>query len=146
MTTSIDHIGLNVTDYDKAKAFYVAALAPLGLKVLNDFGVVIGMGADFPFLWVSAGNPGHAHLAFRADSRKLVDDFYAAAISAGGRDNGAPGVPSCRFTSRTRSRSCTTWRCRMLPFPLYSKHAVPSQRSTWDLRSVVIPNVPFSFA
>ena len=92
MTTSIDHIGLNVTDYDKAKAFYVAALAPLGLKVLNDFGVAIGMGADFPFLWVSAGNPGHAHLAFRADSRKLVDDVYAAAIAAGGRDNGAPGV------------------------------------------------------
>ncbi|MBN9307584.1 MAG: glyoxalase [Devosia sp. 67-54] len=92
MTTTVDHIGLNAGDFAKSKAFYAAALAPLGLKILNDFGDVVGMGADFPFLWISAGNPGHVHLAFRADSRKLVDEFYAAAIAAGGKDNGKPGL------------------------------------------------------
>src|SRR4051812_31105718 len=92
MTTSIDHIGLNVTDYPKAKAFYVAALKPLGVTVLQDYGEVIGMGAEFPYLWISSGNPGHVHLAFRADSRKAVDEFYAAAMKAGGKDNGKPGL------------------------------------------------------
>jgi catechol 2,3-dioxygenase-like lactoylglutathione lyase family enzyme len=94
MTAAIDHIGLNVTDYDKAKAFYAAALQPLGITVLRDFGVVVGMGGDFPFLWISAGSPGHVHHAFRADTRKEVDDFYAAALAAGGRDNGKPGIRS----------------------------------------------------
>jgi catechol 2,3-dioxygenase-like lactoylglutathione lyase family enzyme len=92
MTTTIDHIGLNGSDYEKSKAFYIAALKPLGITVLRDFGEVIGMGGESPFLWISAGNPGHAHLAFRADSRRQVDDFYAAAIKAGGKDNGKPGI------------------------------------------------------
>ncbi|HVY52439.1 MAG TPA: VOC family protein [Devosia sp.] len=92
MTTTVDHIGLNVSDYDKAKAFYIAALKPLGLTVKQDYGTVIGMGADFPYLWISGGDPGHVHLAFRADTRKQVDDFYAAAIKAGAKDNGKPGV------------------------------------------------------
>ena len=92
MSATVDHIGLNVSDYEKSKAFYIAALAPLGLKILQDYGVVVGVGGDFPFLWVSAGDAGHVHLAFRADSRKLVDDFYAAAIRAGGKDNGKPGL------------------------------------------------------
>lgn len=92
MTTTIDHIGINAGNYEKSKSFYVAALAPLGLSVKQDYGTVIGMGTEYPFLWVSGGNPGHAHLAFRADSRKQVDDFYAAAIKAGGKDNGKPGL------------------------------------------------------
>jgi catechol 2,3-dioxygenase-like lactoylglutathione lyase family enzyme len=90
--TTIDHIGLSGTDYEKTKAFYVAALAPLGINVIADYGTVIGMGDEFPFLWISGGNAGHVHLAFRADSRKLVDEFYAAAIKAGGKDNGKPGL------------------------------------------------------
>ena len=92
MTTMIDHIGINGSNYEKSKAFYVAALAPLGLTVMQDYGTVIGMGGDYPFLWVSGGDPGHAHVAFRAESRKQVDDFYAAALKAGGKDNGKPGV------------------------------------------------------
>jgi predicted lactoylglutathione lyase len=50
------------------------------------------MGAEFPFLWISEGAPVHIHLAFRAASRGLVDDFYKAAIKAGGKDNGKPGL------------------------------------------------------
>jgi catechol 2,3-dioxygenase-like lactoylglutathione lyase family enzyme len=92
MTTTVDHIGIAASDYEKSKAFYAAALEPLGLKIMMDFGVTVGIGADFPFLWLSAGDPGHAHLAFRADNRKLVDAFYAAAIKAGGKDNGKPGL------------------------------------------------------
>jgi len=92
MSATIDHIGLNVTDYEKGKAFYAAALKPLGLSVLSDYGVVVGIGGDFPFLWVSAGNPGHVHLAFRAETRKQVDAFYAAAMAAGAKDNGKPGI------------------------------------------------------
>jgi catechol 2,3-dioxygenase-like lactoylglutathione lyase family enzyme len=92
MTTTVDHVGIAASDYEKSKAFYTAALAPLGLTPLADFGVAAGFGADVPFVWLSGGNPGHAHLAFRAESRKLVDDFYAAAIKAGGKDNGKPGV------------------------------------------------------
>ncbi|HEY4201685.1 MAG TPA: VOC family protein [Devosiaceae bacterium] len=92
MTASVDHIGLNVTDYDKAKAFYAAALKPLGMTVMMDFGVTIGLGEVHPFLWISAGNPGHVHLAIAASTRAQVDAFYAAAIAAGGKDNGKPGL------------------------------------------------------
>ena len=92
MATTIDHLGLNVSNYEKGKAFYVAALAPLGLTVKQDYGTVIGMGTEHPYLWISAGNPGHVHLAFRADTRKAVDAFYAAAMANGGKDNGKPGL------------------------------------------------------
>ncbi len=92
MSVSIDHLGISVTDLEKAKAFYSAALKPLGLAIMSDYGVTVGMGADYPFLWLSAGAPGHVHLAFRADSRALVDAFHAAAIAAGGTDNGKPGL------------------------------------------------------
>lgn len=92
MSASIDHLGINVTDYEKAKAFYAAALEPLGLKVMMDFGVTVGIGGEFPFLWISAGAPGHVHLAFRCDKRAEVDAFHAAAIKAGAKDNGKPGM------------------------------------------------------
>ncbi|MEP7239813.1 MAG: VOC family protein [Devosia sp.] len=91
MTVTIDHIGLGASDFDKSKAFYVAALKPLGLAVLQDYGNVVGMGDDFAYLWISAGDPGHVHLAFRCATRKQVDEFYAEAMKAGGKDNGKPG-------------------------------------------------------
>ena len=94
MTTSVDHIGINVTDFEKAKAFYAAAPKPLGLAITADYGVTVGMGEDYPFLWISAGAPGHVHLAFRAESRAMVDAFHAAALAAGGTDNGKPGIRS----------------------------------------------------
>ena len=92
MTASVDHIGINVRDLDKSKAFYTGALAPLGIKVMMDFGEAVGMGEDAPFLWISRGNPGHVHVAFSAPDRAAVDAFHAAAMAAGGKDNGKPGL------------------------------------------------------
>lgn len=92
MTASVDHIGINVTDYDKSKAFYAAALEPLGMTEMMEFGDVAGYGEDRPFLWVSKGNPGHVHVAISAATRAMVDAFYTAAIEAGGKDNGKPGL------------------------------------------------------
>lgn len=94
MTTSIDHISINVSDFDKARAFYVAALKPLGLAIMQDYGTAIGMGSDYPFLWVAHGDAGHVHLAFRAGTPAEVDAFHKAALAAGGKDNGAPGLRS----------------------------------------------------
>lgn len=98
----IDHTGLQVSDPIKARAFYEAALAPLGYGVLKEVPmeltggkVVLGMGvAPKPDFWVAEGTPNtpRIHIAFRAKSTAEVDAFHAAAIAAGGRDNGAPGV------------------------------------------------------
>lgn len=99
MTIELDHISLSVQDYDKAKAFYTAALAPLRMIAVMEFPMdngskVMGLGADSkPFLWVSGGGKAtHTHIAIRAETREQVDAFYAAAMAAGGTDNGAPGV------------------------------------------------------
>jgi catechol 2,3-dioxygenase-like lactoylglutathione lyase family enzyme len=102
MTIEIDHIGLSVTDFDAAKKFYAAALAPLRMSVIMGFPAdvtgdfpVAGIGADGkPFFWITGGGKTtpHVHLAFRAESRAQVDAFHAAAIAAGGKDNGGPGI------------------------------------------------------
>lgn len=92
MTATVDHIGINVSDYDRARAFYAAALKPLGIEIKMDFGEAVGLGSEHPFLWISRGNPGHVHVAFTAASRAAVDAFHAAALAAGGTDNGKPGV------------------------------------------------------
>jgi len=91
----IDHSGLSVSDVAKSKAFYRAALAPLGYSVLMEFDQVAGFGvAPKPDFWIAQGAPNdpRMHIAFRADTRSAVDDFYRWAIAAGGRDNGAPGL------------------------------------------------------
>lgn len=97
----IDHAGISVSDWDRAKAFYDAAFAPLGAKLLymvpEQFtgGVKVGgYGRDKPDFWLhGAGDPGPGrHYAFTAGSRAEVDAFYKAALAAGGRDNGAPGL------------------------------------------------------
>ncbi len=97
----IDHTGLNVSDYARAKDFYVKALAPLGYAVLMELPPSIvpngGMGMGVPpkpDFWVAGGVPQspRLHIAFRAGNRAQVDAFYKAAIAAGGRDNGAPGI------------------------------------------------------
>jgi catechol 2,3-dioxygenase-like lactoylglutathione lyase family enzyme len=97
----IDHIGLAVKDMDRAKAFYIGALKPLGLGVIMEVTAEetggdahAGFGAnDKPFFWIGTGNKprGGAHVAFAAQTRAEVDAFYRAALAAGGRDNGAPG-------------------------------------------------------
>jgi len=90
----IDHTGLYVSSIAKSKAFYAAALAPLGYTLLMEFDGDAGFGvAPKPDFWIGQGEVGtHTHVAFRAESRRQVDDFYSAAISSGGKDNGAPGL------------------------------------------------------
>lgn len=92
-----DHIGLNVRDYGASKAFYEAALAPLGYQVVMDFPQwqATGFGpGDKPEFWVMGREPygTGTHVAFTCDDRATVDAFHAAALTAGGTDNGAPGV------------------------------------------------------
>ena len=93
----IDHVKVFATDAETSRRFYEAALEPLGYRVLMETAPgVVGMGARFPFFWISplnpdGGQPTVCHLAFRAESNELVDAFHAAALAAGGRDNGPPG-------------------------------------------------------
>ena len=90
----IDHLRLHVRDYPRSKDFYLAALAPLGIELLLEFdGKAAGFGRDRkPFFWLAEGEPAAGiHVAFAAPDTATVDAFYAAAICAGGEDNGAPG-------------------------------------------------------
>jgi catechol 2,3-dioxygenase-like lactoylglutathione lyase family enzyme len=89
----LDHISLRVQDHSRAVAFYRAALAPLGYRVLMEFPGAAGLGAGMPDFWLMATeqplNP--THVAFSAD-RATVDAFHVAALAAGGTDNGQPGL------------------------------------------------------
>ena len=91
----IDHVSFHIKDIGKSKAFYFAALAPLSYKQLMEFPEwkVVGMGLDKPDFWFSEKETGGTgHIAFVAKTRAEVDAFYDAAIKAGGKDNGKPGV------------------------------------------------------
>jgi catechol 2,3-dioxygenase-like lactoylglutathione lyase family enzyme len=97
----IDHIGFPVSDYPKARQFYAKALAPLGYALIMEVkqneqdAPAAGFGKDGkPDFWIGGeGGLGKAlHVAILATSRAEVDAFYAAAIAAGGKDNGPPGV------------------------------------------------------
>jgi catechol 2,3-dioxygenase-like lactoylglutathione lyase family enzyme len=91
----LDHIGLNVSDFFAAQEFFMRALAPLGIEVVKRGDGWAMMGRDGrPQFWFGATGPapGPLHLAFAARSRDEVRGFYAAAIAAGGKDNGAPGL------------------------------------------------------
>lgn len=99
----LDHIGIDVSDLARSRAFYAAALAPLGYAVTKaspasiGFGVASGEGqsidpgGDF---WIAQGRPSPplVHFAFNASSREAVDRFFEAALREGGTDNGAPGL------------------------------------------------------
>ncbi len=90
----LDHISLRVQDYDKTLAFYKAALAPIGYSVIMEFPGFAGLGEKGkPDFWITKSDKGcnPTHVAFRAD-RGRVDAFHAAALAAGGTDDGAPGV------------------------------------------------------
>ena len=94
----LDHVGFDVKDLAKSKAFYTAVLAPLGYKLIADLQEwqAAGFGDDRPKFWLGQGAPTHGkdevHLCFAAKTRAEVDAFYTAAIKAGGTDNGAPGL------------------------------------------------------
>jgi catechol 2,3-dioxygenase-like lactoylglutathione lyase family enzyme len=90
-----DHIGLVVSDYAKSLEFFKQALNPLGIELIMEFEATAGMGkggkAEF---WLGADTTATTpmHLAFVADSRRQVREFYQAALAAGGSDNGPPGI------------------------------------------------------
>jgi catechol 2,3-dioxygenase-like lactoylglutathione lyase family enzyme len=88
----IDHLKLFVADVAASRAFYEAALEPLGYRVMLDYGEAVGMGKDFPDFWLQQGEPTHCHVAFRASAEHEVQQFHAAALAAGGTDNGEPGL------------------------------------------------------
>ena len=88
----IDHMGISVSDRDRSKAFYTLAFAPLGYGVVIDGPYGTGFGTVKPDFWLVDGPPSPQHVAFQARDRAAVDAFYAAAIAAGARDNGPPGV------------------------------------------------------
>lgn len=90
-----DHVGFGVTDLAKSKAFFLQALHPLGVTVAMEGPYGVGLGRNGkPSLWLSQTNetPTHLHIAIAADTRGAVDAFYQAALAAGGKDNGPPGV------------------------------------------------------
>jgi catechol 2,3-dioxygenase-like lactoylglutathione lyase family enzyme len=95
----LDHVSIGVHDLKAAKRFYDAALKPLGYSCLHEFDGTLGYGGKSAGLWVSAVEhpvPPDAksglHFCFAAPSRQSVAAFYDAALKAGGRDNGKPGL------------------------------------------------------
>lgn len=98
----IDHTGVSASNFAASKAFYAAALAPLGITLAKEFSAEQTAGKGFagfgrsgkPEFWIHGGGPTApmVHVAFRAKSRDEVDVFHKAALAAGGRDNGAPGL------------------------------------------------------
>ncbi|RKH41975.1 VOC family protein [Corallococcus sicarius] len=95
----IDHTGIGVSDMARSAAFYDAALGALGLRRVaqlpENVGTDgIGYGVDYPVFWIDRYHPHGVkqHTAFAAKSRAQVDAFHAAAVKAGGTDNGPPGL------------------------------------------------------
>ena|SRR6185312_1152013 len=96
----LDHVGIYVTDFAKAKRFYDLALASLGVTKIKEVSAAetggydgAGYGSERPFFWIGATKAAApTHVAFRAKDRTAVDAFYKAALAGGGRDNGAPGL------------------------------------------------------
>lgn len=95
----IDHLSISVSDIARSRPFYTAALGALGYRPHKDFGDAVGFsdgkGADpAGDFWIVEKTPAAPppHFAFTASSRAEVDAFFAAAIAAGGRDNGPPGI------------------------------------------------------
>jgi len=116
----IDHIGFPVSNYERSKAFYTLALAPLGYTLVMEVGAnqteggsaAAGFGAGGkPDFWIGAegGTNRPLHVAIAAKDRAAVDAFYSAALAAGGKDNGAPGLRPHYITTRTTTvRSYST--------------------------------------
>ena len=98
----IDHLGISVRNHAQSRAFYLAALGPLGVSVIMEVSKEesgapsdhTGFGANGkPDFWITEGTVAAGmHLAFVAQTRKQVDEFYRAALAGGAKDNGAPGI------------------------------------------------------
>jgi catechol 2,3-dioxygenase-like lactoylglutathione lyase family enzyme len=92
---ALDHLGVGVRDLKAARKFYGAALGAIGMKVNMDVGEAFGIGSRTEkIFWLGRDRKaaGGSHIAFRVDHPEEVDAFHAAALAAGGKDNGAPGL------------------------------------------------------
>jgi catechol 2,3-dioxygenase-like lactoylglutathione lyase family enzyme len=90
-----DHVVFGVSDYAASKAFFLKALAPIGMSVVSEGPLGIELSADGKsslYLFPTDEKPAHLHLVFVAENRQQVEAFYRAALEAGGKDNGAPGL------------------------------------------------------
>jgi len=91
-----DHVVFGVSDYEASRAFFLKALEPLGVTVLSEgpLGVELCRPESKSSLCIRRieEKATHLHLAFTAENRRQVEDFYRAALAAGGKDNGAPGL------------------------------------------------------
>lgn len=92
-----DHVKFGVSDFAASRAFYLRALAPIGIKVVAEgeptYGIELSADDSTSLvLFETAQKPAHLHIAFKADSRAQVDAFHRAALAAGGKDHGAPGL------------------------------------------------------
>jgi len=92
-----DHVKFGVSDFAASKSFFLKALEPLGVAVVGEgppaYGVELcGKSETSLVLYQTGEKPAHLHLAFTAENRQQVDAFYRAALAAGGKDNGAPGL------------------------------------------------------
>jgi len=92
-----DHVVFGVSDYSASKAFFLKALEPLGVAVASEgpLGLELCRPNETSSLCIRRepeAKPSHLHLAFTAKSRQQVDAFYLAALAAGGKDNGSPGL------------------------------------------------------
>ena len=95
----IHHVSIGVKDLAAAKRFYDKALAPMGIKCLMEGDSYLGYGATGPEFWVlpvkrpvKADDESGLHFCLLAATRKAVNEFHAAALKSGGRDNGKPGI------------------------------------------------------
>ncbi|WP_148244621.1 VOC family protein [Enterobacter asburiae] len=91
-----DHVKFGVSDYEKSKTFFLHALQPLGVELIDEgtpeYGVEMSSGDVSLCLFQTNEKPAPLHLAFVANTRQQVDEFYHAALRAGGQDNGGPGL------------------------------------------------------
>lgn len=93
-----DHVKFGVSDYAASKAFYLKALEPIGVTVVSEgtpaYGIELSQpqGKESLCLFQATEKPAHLHIAFVAETRQQVDAFHRAALEAGGKDNGAPGL------------------------------------------------------
>ena len=96
----LDHVGVEVSDFERSRDFYLRALEPLGIGLLMELeGVAAGFGSETehgpkPYFWIAVRGRdavSGAHIAFAAPDRETVERFHAAALAAGGTDNGGPG-------------------------------------------------------
>ncbi|KAI9341227.1 glyoxalase/bleomycin resistance protein/dioxygenase [Obelidium mucronatum] len=94
---NLHHVSVPCSDPKKSKEWYSLALAAINAKVLVDNEYALGLGNDRPILWLSQAQEGYigrisGHICFYSETRAQVDAFHAAAVKAGGEDNGAPGL------------------------------------------------------